>query len=494
MAANRTAHRTVVTSPRPGAGSSTATASVLVDNRAVARGHRRLRSSSDKLSQPEQQARLLDRLAAALSRSAPDQAADRRRELRRRIDDLRFSRFRPVPVARTCRRSWRSTWPSVPTSSPPSRPHRGSRSGPIRTARSPSHVLGYVGHRERRRVEEAAGEATTRVKPYSQNDEIGKAGARGDVREPAAGDAGAASATRSTPGTQPIREIGQRTEPKPGNDVYLTHRPQGAGLDRGGAAGRSAAGPAHEHQDGAPPARQAGSSVDRSTRATARCWPWRRTRPTTRASSPTASARRRVPGAHRPGQRVPADQPGDPGRVRAGSTFKLATAYAGLKLGMIHPDDRITDPGYYDVPELRRSRGCRKFNAGQSAHGSVDLHEALTVSSDVYFYGSGSDIWAARESAGRPEGAAGRGARTSGSTPRPASTCRASCRAASPPRAGCGSSIEADPQRTRHVERGRWRAGDNMNVAIGQGDRPGHAAAARQRLRHLRQRRHAVPP
>ena len=100
-----------------------------------------------------------------------------------------------------------------------------------------------------------------------------------------------------------------------------------------------------------------------------------------------------------PGNQFPLTNRAVQGAYAPGSTFKLASAYAGLKLGMIQPNDRISDPGYFDVPNCGGA-GCRKFNAGQSAHGSVDLQEALTVSSDVYFYGLGFRIWAARDQLG----------------------------------------------------------------------------------------------
>ena len=40
------------------------------------------------------------------------------------------------------------------------------------------------------------------------------------------------------------------------------------------------------------------------------------------------------------------------------STFKLATSYAGLKLGMIAPDTKSTTPATTTSPAARRARTC----------------------------------------------------------------------------------------------------------------------------------------
>ncbi|GBQ63703.1 cell division transpeptidase FtsI [Ameyamaea chiangmaiensis NBRC 103196] len=63
-----------------------------------------------------------------------------------------------------------------------------------------------------------------------------------------------------------------------------------------------------------------------------------------------------------------------------GSTFKPAVALAALKAGSITPEDRISCPGYYDV-------GGTRFHCwSRWGHGSVNLHDALKYSCDVYFY------------------------------------------------------------------------------------------------------------
>jgi penicillin-binding protein 2 len=75
------------------------------------------------------------------------------------------------------------------------------------------------------------------------------------------------------------------------------------------------------------------------------------------------------------------------GLYPTGSTFKLITALAGLEEGVISPTDVIEDSGSITV-------GDQTFqNAGGAALGPVDMARALEVSSDVYFYLLGWDMW-----------------------------------------------------------------------------------------------------
>jgi penicillin-binding protein 2 len=75
------------------------------------------------------------------------------------------------------------------------------------------------------------------------------------------------------------------------------------------------------------------------------------------------------------------------GAYPTGSIFKIITALAGLENGKITPDESIVDNGQIEV-------GTDTFeNAGGEAHGAVELRRALQVSSDVYFYLLGWDMW-----------------------------------------------------------------------------------------------------
>ncbi len=91
--------------------------------------------------------------------------------------------------------------------------------------------------------------------------------------------------------------------------------------------------------------------------------------------------------------RLKADETGAPLTNRAvaggyptGSTFKLITATAALESGLITPDTPLNDPGKLTVGDVTFE------NAGGVAHGVLSLRQALTVSSDVFFYQLGRDL------------------------------------------------------------------------------------------------------
>jgi penicillin-binding protein 2 len=92
-------------------------------------------------------------------------------------------------------------------------------------------------------------------------------------------------------------------------------------------------------------------------------------------------------------KRLISDETGAPLTNRAvsagyptGSTFKLITATAALEEGFITPDTVQVDNGSITV-------GGQEFsNAGDAVHGALALRQALTVSSDVFFYLLGQDM------------------------------------------------------------------------------------------------------
>jgi penicillin-binding protein 2 len=68
------------------------------------------------------------------------------------------------------------------------------------------------------------------------------------------------------------------------------------------------------------------------------------------------------------------------GLYAPGSTFKMAVALAGLDAKAISYTDRLNCPGHLDL-------GSSRFHCwNKSGHGSLDLHQALKYSCDVYFY------------------------------------------------------------------------------------------------------------
>ena len=93
------------------------------------------------------------------------------------------------------------------------------------------------------------------------------------------------------------------------------------------------------------------------------------------------------------------------GRYNVGSTFKPFTAYAALNTGFIGPTDEWVDVGSYTIPpehcDPNKVAKCTfknsfnfKLNA-PSVYGSINVSNALTVSSDAYFYRIGSELFSA---------------------------------------------------------------------------------------------------
>jgi penicillin-binding protein 2 len=75
------------------------------------------------------------------------------------------------------------------------------------------------------------------------------------------------------------------------------------------------------------------------------------------------------------------------GLYAVGSTFKLISALAELQYGYRSQYTTVDDTGALTFV------GQRFSNANGQSHGVVDLRSAITVSSDVYFYGLGDAMW-----------------------------------------------------------------------------------------------------
>ena len=68
------------------------------------------------------------------------------------------------------------------------------------------------------------------------------------------------------------------------------------------------------------------------------------------------------------------------GTYAPGSTFKPVVALAALEAGVITPDTHVHCPGFYDL-------GNAKFHCWKKGgHGSMDLHNGIKHSCDVYFF------------------------------------------------------------------------------------------------------------
>jgi penicillin-binding protein 2 len=138
------------------------------------------------------------------------------------------------------------------------------------------------------------------------------------------------------------------------------------------------------------------------------------------------------------------------GYYPTGSTFKLITSVAALESGVITTSTPIYDGGSITIGEQTFQ------NAGGAAYGSVSIVPALQVSSDVFFYTLGWKMWdtgdlqqwAHKLGIGRPTGIDLPGA--------------------------VEGLLPSEKWRNDLYEEGGtdrpWSAGDNVQLAIGQGD------------------------
>jgi penicillin-binding protein 2 len=140
------------------------------------------------------------------------------------------------------------------------------------------------------------------------------------------------------------------------------------------------------------------------------------------------------------------------GLYPTGSAFKLITATAALQTGLLTPASVLFDGGSLNVG------GISFKNAGGAAYGALSIVRALQVSSDVFFYRvglmadqRGGEIvqkWARRLGLGHPTGIDLPGE--------------------------VGGLVPSPEWRNRlfrkHLTDRPWTPGDNINLAVGQGD------------------------
>ena len=135
--------------------------------------------------------------------------------------------------------------------------------------------------------------------------------------------------------------------------------------------------------------------------------------------------------------------------------FKLITGVAALEEGLITPGEIVNDPGVFQAP----GDPLKFKNAGDAVFGPIDMSEAFKVSSDVYFYKLGFEAPAAKDGGAIQDWAASLGlgeatgidlpSESEGLIPTPAWRNKLF--------------------REKLTDR-QWSAGDNINLAVGQGD------------------------
>lgn len=147
------------------------------------------------------------------------------------------------------------------------------------------------------------------------------------------------------------------------------------------------------------------------------------------------------------------------GQYAPGSTFKLPTAIAAMRRGVINERTTFDDKGKLRV-------GNRTFrNAGERPWGRVNVTRGLAVSSDVFFYTLAAALWTQRGEHGETPvqdtaRELGLGEKTGIELPSEAR----------------GRLSDPTVRKRLHEDHpqafpeGRWFAGDNVNMAIGQGE------------------------
>jgi penicillin-binding protein 2 len=138
------------------------------------------------------------------------------------------------------------------------------------------------------------------------------------------------------------------------------------------------------------------------------------------------------------------------GAYPTGSTFKPVTSIAALASGEVTTSEAINDDGLFSLG------GIEFRNAGDAAYGSISMQTALQVSSDVFYYTLGDRMngslalqdWARKLGLGRETGIDLPGEQP-GLLPTPA----------------WRNQLYRDELTDRP-----WSAGDNVNLAVGQGD------------------------
>jgi penicillin-binding protein 2 len=82
------------------------------------------------------------------------------------------------------------------------------------------------------------------------------------------------------------------------------------------------------------------------------------------------------------------------GRYQLGSTMKLFTSFAALNSGFVpNTNWTVDDGGEYTIPNCAEGQRCTYRNAGGAIYGRINMPTALAVSSDVFYYKLGVEMF-----------------------------------------------------------------------------------------------------
>lgn len=343
---------------------------VLIDNRVANQ------ITVDRKLTPEQLKTVLNRLSALLGTPV--------KELRAKVNDARISPYTPVPVATDVPyeklayiAEHKADLPGVRAETVPIRRYPNTTVA--------SHVLGYVGEINADELKQQMPKGE-----YQLGDEIGKSGVEQAYESDLHGRAGVTRVEVDSTG-KVIRTLSE-SAPKSGNDIHLTldldvQKVAETALQQGLDGARKAKDIVYKkgfRTLNAP----AGAVVvlDAATGSVVAL-----------ASNPSYDPNLLVNGIPAETWKAWQDTKSNfplldravAGQYAPGSTFKLVTALAGLRaMPNFNVNTTINDNGKYAYP----TDPDHPFR-GEGAPGRVDLNRALAVSSDVYFYTVGGQLY-----------------------------------------------------------------------------------------------------
>jgi penicillin-binding protein 2 len=308
-----------------------------------------------------------------------------------------------------------------------------------REGRLAAHLLGYTGRIGEEEI------AAYRDRGYIGNERVGKTGVELQYERVLRGTPGRrlveVDAAGEPTGRRPVRE----SAPRPGNDLMLT-----IDLDTQAALEQAI----RERVALSSSTGAAGVALDPRTGEVLAMASYDTFNPEAFAEGRSAEISRYVTNAD---GSFPMLNRATEGAYPPGSTFKVVTALAGLGGGYVEPSTYLYSYGEMEI------YGQTFTNFGSVTHGLVDLPTALEVSSDSYFYQLGETFYETPAGT-RPEQKAatalGFGAPTGVDLP------------------GEASGLVPDPEWKQRAypapdfsaEDRAWRPGDDVQLAVGQGD------------------------
>jgi penicillin-binding protein 2 len=302
-------------------------------------------------------------------------------ELRHRVNDKRYSPYRPVPLAQDVDktkivyiREHAEAFPGVQAIAV------AERSYPY--GMLAANIVGYVGQINDRQL------ASRKKLGYRQGDSIGQAGVEASYEDALRGTPGVTKLQVDSKGRVLVALGGQ--PPVQGHDVQLTididvQKLAEESLLQGLVAARQNFDKFGTKKNFKAPAGAVTvlDPRDGSVLALA-TYPTYNPADFVNGISPTKFQ------AYQQDPNFPLEDRTIQGQYAPGSTFKLVTAVAGLQTGIITPSSPFDDVGFLQV-------GTQKFfNDNKHSYGVVSLPRAITVSSDAYFYNVGAKFWEGR--------------------------------------------------------------------------------------------------